>query len=529
MINICVSYGRLAYAYRMSKRKSSSPPSDQNGKKVGRRSYTPISDALSQPNTLADNEFSEGIARFNLLSLLSQCMKKERRSDGVELVQILMTLLVWPVLNSSSIHCYCSELCQYIWINAKKLRRPADVIYDFWAREDINWRKWACKVSRKVGDKINLGNPEKQAFIVDDTLKARRGKKVEGSSRHFDHNSGTSMQGHQVLELGISGEAGFIPVDQHIYTGECNAIGKTPDKDFKDGRSAAAQDMKRAVDENKHQLLSGMIKRAIKAGHKAAYVLGDAWFGTKANIAMALENGLKAIFQMKRGKLTYRFQGKQYTAHALHTKFERKMKASSKARYKTVRIEAEINLETSSTAKPRWQLVVLILSAPKEEIHDNWVIFLTTDTDASVEQILEIYALRWSIEVYFKEVKQNFGFLAEQSGKYQVAYASIHLAAVRYLLIFEAMQRNGNISFGEQRDLQSGKLLVMSYANLLWGLFRAIITGVFEQLEEEIGKEMIEKLTDGIDGAVDLILNDALHMSSSQVRELQRAEAAGAI
>ncbi|MFT4637702.1 MAG: hypothetical protein ACI8T1_001012 [Verrucomicrobiales bacterium] len=186
-------------------------------------------------------------------------------------------------------------------------------------------------------------------------------------------------------------------------------------------------------------------------------------------------------------------------------------------------------METSSTAKPRWQLFVLILSAPKEEIHDNWVIFLTTDTDASVEQILEIYALRWSIEVYFKEVKQNFGFLAEQSGKYQVAYASIHLAAVRYLLIFEAMQRNGNISFGEQRDLQSGKLLVMSYANLLWGLFRAIITGVFEQLEEEIGKEMIEKLTAGIDGAVDLILNDALHMSSSQVRELQRAEAAGVI
>ncbi|MFT5407092.1 MAG: hypothetical protein ACI9DF_005963 [Verrucomicrobiales bacterium] len=134
----------------MSKRKSSSPPSDQNGKKVGRRSYTPISDALSQPNTLADNEFSEGIARFNLLSLLSQCMKKERRSDGVELVQILMTLLVWPVLNSSSIHCYCSELCQYIWINAKKLRRPADVIYDFWAREDINWRKWAYKMSRQV-------------------------------------------------------------------------------------------------------------------------------------------------------------------------------------------------------------------------------------------------------------------------------------------------------------------------------------------------------------------------------------------
>ena len=257
---------------------------------------------------------------------------------------------------------------------------------------------------------------------------------------------------------------------------------------------------------------------------------GDAWFGTKANIAMALENDLKAIFQMKRGKLTYRLKGNIYTAKALHTKFARKMKAtSSKARYKTVRIEAEINLETSATAEPRWQAVILILSAPKDGIHDNWVIFLATDTDASVEQILEIYALRWSIEVYFKEVKQNFGFLAEQSGKYQVAYASIHLSAVRYLIIFEAMQRNGNISFGEQRDLQSGKLLVMSYASLLWGLFRAIITGVFEQLQNEMGKELIDKLTDGIDGAVESFLNEALHMSPSQIRGLQLAEAAEVI
>lgn len=95
---------RLAYAYRMSKRKSSSPPSGQNSKKVGRRSYTPISDALSQPNTLADNEFSTGIVRFSLLPLLSQCMKKERRSDGVELVQILMTLLVcgWRIQVASA-------------------------------------------------------------------------------------------------------------------------------------------------------------------------------------------------------------------------------------------------------------------------------------------------------------------------------------------------------------------------------------------------------------------------------------------
>ena len=89
--------------------------------------------------------------------------------------------------------------------------------------------------------------------------------------------------------------------------------------------------------------------------------------------------------------------------------------------------------------------------------------------------------------------------------------------------------QNENISFGEQRDLQTGKLLILSYASWLWGLFRAIITGVFEQFQEEMGKELIEKLTEGIDGAVESFLNDALHMSPSQIQGLQRAEAAEAL
>jgi hypothetical protein len=46
-------------------------------------------------------------------------------------------------------------------------------------------------------------------------------------------------------------------------------------------------------------------------------------------------------------------------------------------------------------------------------------------------RILEVYSLRWSSEVSFKEIKQNLGCLKEQSGRYQLAYASVHLAALR--------------------------------------------------------------------------------------------------
>src|SRR5690606_21974921 len=154
----------------------------------------------------------------------------------------------------------------------------------------------------------------------------------------------------------------------------------------------------------------------------------------------------------------------------LHVKYQRQMKATSKdARYKTCRITVWINLETKPNGAPRWQQVILVLSSPvKQRAHvdgnDCWVVLLCTDLEASAEHVLAIYSLRWSIEVYFKEAKQNFGLLSEQSGAYQYAYASVHLAAMRYTLLFEAMLRNGYLSYGEMRDRQTGHLQVLTFA-----------------------------------------------------------------
>lgn len=514
----------MAYAAHMIKHKLSKSPRNQNGKKVTRSSYTPISDALCQQNTLVDNEFHDGLKRFNLGTLLLQCLSKDRRSDAVELSQILITLLVWPVLKSPSIHCFCSELCQYIKKGVLKIKRPADVIYDFWGREDINWRKFATKASIKISKDIDLGNPQDRAFVVDDSLKSRRGKKVEGSSLHHDHNSGRTIQGHQLLELGIVGDGCFVPVDRQIYTGSKNAISKPEGKDFVDKRSASAQDMKRAFDEDKNQMLNRMLKSAQRSGFKARYLLADAWFGIKKNIEMAIDLDLVAIFQMKRGGLKYRYEGKDYTAKELHVKFNRKMKAvSKKSLYKTVRIEVKINLETLANKPERWRKVALVLSAPQRSKHQNWVVFLTTDLKLVAEKILEVYSKRWSIEVYFKEVKQHFGLLAEQSGKYQVTYASVHLAAVRYLLIFEAMQRNGSITFGEQRDLVSGKLLIMAFAGFLWKLFRNLISGAICGIKG-LGEDLQQEITERMNDAVEEFLNEAFHMTDQHIKSLMMSE-----
>ena len=142
-------------------------------------------------------------------------------------------------------------------------------------------------------------------------------------------------------------------------------------------------------------------------------------------------------------------------------------------------------------------------------------------------KILEVYALRWSIEVYFKEIKQNLGFLKEQSGRYELAYASVPLSAIRYLLLFEAMLRNGQLDYGQVRDRQTGQLQTLSYASLLWQLFRALIEGALDDLVQDLGRQVVQKIMGAIDQTVEAFLNDALQISSEHVSAQLKAEELG--
>jgi len=486
------------------------------------RSYTPLSDALSQPLTFADTELAEGIRRHSLAGLLSAAIGRKRRCDGEPLSNVLCALLVWPLLPVKSIHCFCAELCQI-------LAGHVSVLYDFLGREDINWRGLAAELARRVYQANDLGSRSQRAFVVDDTSQARAGRKVEGTSCYFDHTEGRHRKGHQVLQLGLAAEKGFLPLEAQIVMGQKGAIDKPKDKPFQDQRSSAARDLRRARQEGKPQLFRAMLHRALRAGFSAAYVLADAWFGCKDNIACCLENQLTAIFQMKRGLLAYRYQGHDYTVYQLYGLVQRRMRpARPRARFKTASLIVSLNLATETRPPARWAEVRLVFSAPvRAASADTWVVFLCTDVQLSEAKILEVYALRWSIEVYFKEIKQHLGFLKEQSGRYQLAYASVHLVALRYLLLFEAMLRAGQLSYGHIRDRQSGRLQTLTYAALLWQLFRALIEGALDGLVRDLGRKVIKRVLAAIDQSVETFLQVALQISPQQVSAQLKAEELG--
>lgn len=493
-------------------------------RRAGRRprSYTPLADALRQPRTFADTELAEGLQRHSLATRLRAALGRHRRPEAEPLPNVLCALLVWPLLKAKSLHCFCCELCQF-------LGGQVSVLYDFLGREDIHWRGLVAQLARGVYRGNDLGARSQCAFVVDDTSQARAGRKVQGTSCYFDHTEGRLRKGHQVLHLGLAGEKGFLPLEAQIVMGEKGRVEKPKDKPFRDQRSAAARDMRRAAKQTKHSLFRDMLRRAVQAGFRAAFALGDAWFGCKENIACCLELKLTALFQMKRGLLTYRYGGGDYTAHQLYGLVQRRLRpASRRARFKTASLVVSLDVNTDAKQPAHWVAVRLVFSAPvRAASADTWVVFLCTNVALSDAKILEVYALRWSIEVYFKEIKQNLGFLKEQSGRYELAYASVHLAALRYLLLFEAMLRAGQLSYGEIRDRESGQLQTLTYAALLWQLFRALIEGALDGLVQDLGPRVIEKVLAAIDQTVESFLNQALQISPEQVAVQLQAEELG--
>ena len=478
----------MSRSHRQRRRRPSARPQSPRHP----RSYTPLSDALRQPLTFADTELAQGLRRHRLPGLLAGALGRARRSGAEPLANLLCALLVWPLLQAKSIHCFCAQLCQI-------LQGKVSVLYDFLGREDINWRGLLGQLAGQVYRANELGPRSQCAFVVDDTSQARPGRKVEGTSCYFDHTEGRTRHGHQVLHLGLAGERGFLPLEAQIVMGEKRRVEKPQDKPFKDQRSAAARDLRRAGEHSKHRLFREMLQRALRAGFNAALVLADAWFGCKETIACCLELKLSAIFQMKRGLLLYRYQGRDYTAHQLYARVRRRMRPGNRrARFKTASLIVSLNLQTEARGPAYWVKVRLVFSAPvRAASADTWVVFLCTDPQRSEASVLQAYALRWSIEVYFKEVKQNLGFLKEQSGRYQVAYASVHLAAVRYLLLFEAMLRQGRLSYGEIRDRETGRLQVLTYATLLWQLLRSLIEGALDGLVRQLGRRVINQVSSG--------------------------------
>jgi hypothetical protein len=482
-------------------------------------SFTPVTDALSEQHVYVDNEMQDAIQQAGFFRALSRHGLPKRSGDPV--VRILFAILVWPFLPVKSIRSFCGRFL------SAYLHGGMQVVYRFLRREDINWRSLSTSVAKTVYKAHDLGREPESALVADDTLKHRRGRKVEGMSSHYDHTEGRHVMAQQVLQLGLASPKGFLPIEQQIYIGSSRVQGLQ--EPFADERSAVARDYLCAREQDKNQMLQAMLRRARRNGFDSKHLCADTWFATKGNIKAAVDLGLTCMFMMKRGRLTYRFQGGTYTATMLYQLVKRRMSAGKGQRFLTYSITAELNLTEDSSKPANWIRVRLVFSKLRRCTSNSWVLLLCTNPQYDAETILRVYALRWGIEVYFKEVKQNMGWLKEQTGRYAVHYASIHLAAIRYMLLFNLLLRQGRLTFGHVRDKLTGALQELNFAAVLWELFKALIHGALNRFEQQIGAPLLRAIKAAIDTSIEEFIHKALQLDEASVQAQLRAEALGAL
>ena len=437
-------------------------------------------DLLSQANLNIDNTFNSTWKSLNVNSLLRQAKFSKRSGTPVGEVVFLLMLWVWLKVDSVAMF---SKDALLSFSAAKK-----DALYDLLNREDADWRKLQLLTAKKVlkaNDKSKLS-----AFVIDDSVKMRRGKKMPGVSSHFDHLTARCVMGQQIVTLGVASDEQFVPVDNEIFISQSKE--QMLDYKFNDGRSIAAKRYQQSKQQTKPEMVCDMIARAIRAGINADYFLADAWFATKHILKMTIEHSLVAFVRMKKNKMKYRIVVNGVN-HLLCAKelYKQHVKGHwqtlNNVPYQSKSVVVELNLTSSDKEPAQWVKVKLLFVRSIDETkqqaskHD-WALFLTTDYQLEDEKILEVYALRWGIEVYFKEAKQKLGFLKEQSRHYSAYIASIHLTGLRFCLLLFAKQEQGAARLSDVRNDFEESLSCLNFASKLWGLFKALIAGALSEM-----------------------------------------------
>ena len=335
--------------------------------------------------------------------------------------------------------------------------------------------------------------------------------------------------GQQVLTLGLSCNEGFVPLDSELFISQTKAI--TLYEPFGDGRSIAAKRYRTAQQCTKPEMVNAMVKRCLNAGIMADYLLADAWFGTKGMIRLTQETALVPVLRMKKNNMKYRIsafvRGKTVTQeldlHGLYKHCVRKAWQPLRGqKYQARTVDVELNLAEPKNPE-QWVKVRLLfvrgnVSDTQATVgkHD-WAVFLTTDTALLAAEILELYSMRWAIEVYFKEAKQHLGFLKEQSNHYAAYIASIHLTAIRFCLLVIAKQTQSFGNIAQARQALCSNSMDISFAGKLWQVFRAVISGALDELRAVLG-DAATLVMETIDAHIQCLFTQALQLDPRTLR-----------
>jgi len=365
-----------------------------------------------------------GYFHFNKLSKSFDVLK----AKGFSVSELLNVLICLPFVNKANIY----SLLRSGMADISKAQK--DAYYDLKNNVSVDWRlflkKFTIKFNTIIKEKTSDNTERVKCLILDDSDIEKSGKKIEKVGRIWNHVRQMSIFGFKLLLLGYYDSKSFIPVDFSVHR-EKGKNKKLPfglkktqlRKQFSKKRSveSPAYYREKECDQSKLKIGIKMIRKAVK--HlQVDYLLMDSWFTCHEMIKTALSCKTHLVGMMKMGNALYRVDQKELNAKQI---LAGKPKVRRCRKHKLHYISQQVNYKGTD----------LQLFFCKQGKNGNWHLIITTDQKLSFLKALEVYQIRWTIEVFFKECKQYLNLAGCQSNDFDGQIAHFTICMVQYTLL----------------------------------------------------------------------------------------------
>ena len=362
---------------------------------------------------------------FNKASKLFKLVKQA----GVPFWEVLKLLLILPFTMNTSINSlYNSKL-------SPETKGQKDVYYRALSNQKLNWRNILLLFVKRylsLDKRFSAPSANDKCLIFDDTDIEKSGKKIEGVSKIYNHVAKTFVLGYKLLVAGYWNGSIFIPVDFSFHRENKNnkkqkygLSKKERNKQKKTSRDHKQPVYKRFAELNakKTNVLIEMFRRINKRKIQIDYILFDSWFTTMSLILKLKKvNKNVNIIGMYKYNSKISIDDKEVTLRQLR-KNKNNIKRSRKHNFYYLSYKGTIE---------GVDVKVFLIRKGK---NGAWHTILSTNASLSFNSMMDIYNLRWTIEVFFKETKQLLGLGSSQSTNFDVQIAQTTIVMIQYLLI----------------------------------------------------------------------------------------------
>ena len=284
-------------------------------------------------NVLSDKEIThQGVLafyhQFKVAHLLNPFNAK--KSKGYRVSTLIIVLIMYRIRGAS------------VWAMQKTgtlalFLGDENTIYRLMNNPLMGWRKLLMSFAKQFAVKVKTHGAAITAtscFVLDDTDLEKTGKTMEFISRIFNHVTHSYSLGYKMLTLGFWDGKSLIAVDFSLHRekrkdGTFGLNKKERNKQFRKKREQSCPSAMRVkeLDQKKTEVAVSMIKRAVKNGLMASYVLMDSWFTNDYMIksVRSIKNGAIHLLGMcKIDTRKYTYNRREMNAHQLITRYERK-------------------------------------------------------------------------------------------------------------------------------------------------------------------------------------------------------------